>query len=85
MEIMKNNSFLNLSEHELMQHWHLSFMTFLKKPLRAVQLLSQTPMNVNAIWSQPGQSWGGIVFRRLIQFVTSILEASSALICVNEG
>lgn len=58
---------------------------FLKNLLRAMQLLSQISMNVNAIWSQPGQSWGGIVFRRLIQFVTSILEALSALICVNEG
>lgn len=68
-----------------MQDCDLPIMTFLKDPLRAGHLLSQTPMNVNAIWSQPGQSWGGIVFRRLIQFVTSFLEALSAQICVNEG
>ncbi len=42
-------------------------------------------MNVNAICSQPGAGWGGFVFTCLIQFVTFIQGALSALICVNEG
>lgn len=29
-------------------------------------------MNVNTIWGQAGAGWGRFVFKRLIQFVTSI-------------